>query len=145
MVGTIATLVIVGVSLLAIAFITQDDSIRELLFFGGGVALLIALVCGCEVFISEESDDASNGVYSTEMESTTRANESRNVVITAEDGSEVFSYEGAIDVEDTGSCIKFDGEEGEHFVIPYRDTDTVEITGDEKCTCGKNCTCAVQK
>lgn len=35
MVGTIATLVIVGVSLLAIAFITQDDSIRELLFFGG--------------------------------------------------------------------------------------------------------------
>lgn len=145
MLGTIVTLVVVGLFLLAIAFVILDDDVRELALFGGFCALSIAFLCIVGCCGSKESSDASNGMYSTEMESTTCASESRSVVITAEDGSEVFSYEGAIDVEDTGSCIKFDGEDGEHFVIPYRDTDTVEITRNGKCTCSKSCTCSVQE
>lgn len=55
----------------------------------------------------------------------------REIIITAEDGREIFHYEGKIDIETdhTGSdrYILFESEEGQRYIIYYGVQDTVLI------------------
>lgn len=57
----------------------------------------------------------------------------REITITAEDGREIFHYEGKVDIEtrhsegDTGSYILFESEEGLRYIIYYGITDTMLI------------------
>lgn len=132
---------LLGVCIIVAGACSWDPDAARMLIILGFIVMVLATVL---MFYngSNSTDSAKDSTESTEAVIQETAISQWNVLITAEDGSEVFSYEGAIDVEDTGSCIKFDGE---HFVIPYRDTDTVEITRNGKCTCSKSCTCLVQK
>lgn len=55
----------------------------------------------------------------------------REITITAEDGREIFHYEGKIDVETkhegNANYILFESEEGQRYIIYYGITDTVFI------------------
>lgn len=53
----------------------------------------------------------------------------REITITAEDGREIFHYEGKIDVETdhTDNYIKFESEDGKRYIIMYGITDTITI------------------
>lgn len=51
----------------------------------------------------------------------------REVTITAEDGREIFHYEGKIDIEDNENYILFEGEDGRRYIIYYGKLDTVMI------------------
>lgn len=53
----------------------------------------------------------------------------REIVITAEDGREIFRYEGKIDIESNheDNYIKFDNEHGKRFIIYYGIQDTRTI------------------
>lgn len=53
----------------------------------------------------------------------------REIVITAEDGREIFRYEGKIDIESnhTDNYIKFDDEHGKRYIIYYGVQDTILI------------------
>lgn len=53
----------------------------------------------------------------------------REIVITAEDGREIFRYEGKIDIESnhTDNYIKFDDEHGKRYIIYYGVQDTITI------------------
>lgn len=53
----------------------------------------------------------------------------REIIITAEDGREIFNYEGKIDVESNhvDNYIKFESEEGKRYIIYYGIQDTITI------------------
>ena len=53
----------------------------------------------------------------------------REITITAEDGREIFHYQGKIDVESdhTDNYIKFESEEGKRYLIYYGIQDTITI------------------
>ena len=53
----------------------------------------------------------------------------REIVITAEDGREIFRYEGKVDIESnhTDNYIKFESEEGKRYIIYYGIQDTITI------------------
>lgn len=53
----------------------------------------------------------------------------REIVITAEDGREIFRYEGKVDVESNheDNYIKFEGEDGKRYIIYYGIQDTITI------------------
>ena len=53
----------------------------------------------------------------------------REVTITAEDGREIFHYEGKVDIESnhTDNYIKFESEEGKRYIIYYGIQDTITI------------------
>lgn len=53
----------------------------------------------------------------------------REITITAEDGREIFHYEGKVDVESnhTDNYIKFESEQGKRYIIYYGIQDTITI------------------
>lgn len=53
----------------------------------------------------------------------------REITITAEDGREIFHYEGKVDIESnhTDNYIKFESEEGKRYIIYYGIQDTIKI------------------
>lgn len=53
----------------------------------------------------------------------------REITITAEDGREIFYYEGKVDVESNheDNYIKFEGEDGRRYIIYYGIQDTIKI------------------
>lgn len=53
----------------------------------------------------------------------------REIVITAEDGREIFRYDGKIDIESNheDNYIKFDDESGKRYIIYYGIQDTITI------------------
>lgn len=53
----------------------------------------------------------------------------REITITAEDGREIFHYEGKVDIESNheDNYIKFDSEEGKRYIIYYGIQDTIKI------------------
>jgi hypothetical protein len=53
----------------------------------------------------------------------------REITITAEDGREIFHYEGKVDVESNheDNYIKFESEEGKRYIIYYGIQDTITI------------------
>lgn len=53
----------------------------------------------------------------------------REITITAEDGREIFYYEGKVDIESDhdDNYIKFESEEGKRYIIYYGIQDTITI------------------
>lgn len=53
----------------------------------------------------------------------------REITITAEDGRNIFHYEGKVDIESnhTDNYIKFESEEGKRYIIYYGIQDTITI------------------
>ena len=53
----------------------------------------------------------------------------REIIITAEDGREIFRYDGKIDIESNhqDNYIKFDDEHGKRYIIYYGIQDTITI------------------
>lgn len=58
----------------------------------------------------------------------------REITITAEDGREIFHYEGKVDIESNheDNYIKFEGEDGRRYMIYYGIQDTIQIIEKEK-------------
>ena len=63
--------------------------------------------------------------YKSEMENGIE----REILITAEDGREIFYYEGKVDIESNheDNYIKFEGEDGRRYIIYYGIQDTIQI------------------
>ena len=53
----------------------------------------------------------------------------REIIITAEDGRQIFHYEGKVDIESNheDNYIKFESEEGKRYIIYYGIQDTITI------------------
>jgi hypothetical protein len=51
----------------------------------------------------------------------------REIIITAEDGRQIFYYKGKVDVEEKDGYIRFESEEGARYIINYGVQDTIII------------------
>lgn len=51
----------------------------------------------------------------------------REIIITAEDGRQIFYYKGKVDIEEKDGYIRFESEEGARYIINYGIQDTVII------------------
>lgn len=91
-----------------------------------GLLILIVIICVTGWYntntasgiraVKDYQSELSNGI-------------DREITITAEDGREIFHYEGKVDVESNheDNYIKFESEEGKRHIIYYGIQDTIQI------------------
>lgn len=89
-----------------------------------GVCLAIAAIC------SWYNTNTANGIrlYKDHQSNLSNGIE-REITIMAEDGRQIFYYEGKVDVEANhqDNYIKFEGEDGKRYIIYYGIQDTITI------------------
>ena len=124
--SVIILLAIVGLAITVICF-TEEISY-------GIISLLVSLiVCVGLIFgFSWYHKNTANGMRSyKDFESNMQNGLNREITIYAEDGREIFHYEGKVDVETyhdgNSNYILFDSEEGQRYIIYYGITDTMLI------------------
>lgn len=93
----------------------------------------LATMCAINIVHSRSTTDLNPPVEKQVIEDADTAGHKEEtsgwvVTVTAEDGNEVYCYEGAVDVKDADSCVWFTGKDDKQYVVPYRATDKVEIT-----------------
>ena len=102
---------------------------------GGAVAAAIIAIIICIAlmfYLSWYHKNTANGIRSyKDFESNLQNGLEREITIYAEDGREIFHYEGKIDIETkhegNANYILFESEEGQRYLIYYGVQDTVLI------------------
>ena len=123
----IGILGVVGIAFAISCFVTEEAT-------HGIIALLVTLILcvGLIIGISWWHNNTASGTramkdYHSEMSNGIL----REITITAEDGREIFHYEGKIDIEtsheNSENYILFESEEGLRYIIYYGVQDTVLI------------------
>lgn len=100
--------------------------------FGGIITIVITFViCFILMFgLNWWNTSTASGIRSyKDYQSNLDNGITREIKITAEDGREIFYYEGKVDVElnHDDNYIKFESEEGKRYIVIYGITDTVKI------------------
>lgn len=96
-------------------------------------AFITIMVCTALMFgLSWYHKNTASGTRSyKDFESNLQNGLEREITITAEDGREIFHYEGKVDIETShegnANYILFESEEGQRYVIYYGIQDTVLI------------------
>lgn len=100
----------------------------------GIISILITIIVCFAVtfgFSWYNTHTASGQRYYKDFESNISGGLNREITITAEDGREIFHYEGKVDVETkhegNANYILFESEDGRRYIIYYGITDTVLI------------------
>lgn len=98
----------------------------------GLIVLLVTLVIvgGIMSFVAWYNTSTASGIRAVkDYKSNINNGIDREITITAEDGREIFHYEGKVDIESdhTDNYIKFESEEGKRYIIYYGITDTVLV------------------
>jgi len=114
---------------LGIAIWAADDTrIGSIIIVGITLVVCIALIVG----LSWWHTNTASGIRTMKDYNSNMSNGiQREITITAEDGREIFHYEGKIDVEtshaNSENYILFESEEGLRYIIYYGVQDTVLI------------------
>ena len=138
---TIGNGVLVAVIAIAILFVTAYFAFQEYNFDNTKKALKISvtgvivavLVSGLTLFAMDWwNTNTASGIRSyKDFQSEMDNGLYREVVITAEDGREIFKYEGKFDVERHAEgddrYLRFETEDGKRYTISYGIQDTVLI------------------
>ena len=128
---TIWNWIICGVLILIAIFIFIYRLVNNepmLAIRGFFVILLICVIdMGCVAWY--HTSTASGIRYMKDYKSEMENGIEREITITAEDGREIFHYEGKIDIESNheDNYIKFESEEGKRYIVYYGIQDTIEI------------------
>lgn len=96
------------------------------------IVVALALCVGCVFFANWYNTSTADGQRSyKDFQSNLSGGLYREITITAEDGREIFHYEGRCDIETThkgnGNYILFEGEDGLRYMIYYGIQDTILI------------------
>lgn len=122
-------LVIVALSGIFLAFVVSAGNEN---FVFGAISLFVTLilVVGLAVGMNWYNTSTASGIrgykdYQSEMSNGIE----REITITAEDGREIFHYEGKVDVESNhvDNYIKFESEDGKRYIVYYGIQDTITI------------------
>lgn len=92
------------------------------------VDFLLCLIIG--IFLTWYNTNTASGIRAyKDFQSELSNGIEREITITAEDGREIFHYEGKVDIESnhTDNYIKFESEEGKRYIIYYGIQDTITI------------------
>lgn len=98
----------------------------------GVISVLISIVAFVLIrfFMNWYNTNTASGIRAYKDHKSNLSNGiDREITITAEDGREIFHYEGKVDVESnhTDNYIKFESEEGKRYIIYYGIQDTITI------------------
>ena len=124
----IGVLFFIGLGFGAFLLTDEDFRVAGVITLIVTVVLCIGLACG----LSWWHNNTANGIRAMKDYTSNMSNGiNREVTITAEDGREIFHYEGKIDVEtshaNSENYILFESEEGLRYIIYYGVQDTVLI------------------
>lgn len=117
--------IIIGICIVVLfAAMGDDDLTRWVSIICGIVFVIIVIATGWynthtatgQRALKDNKSNINNGIE-------------REILITAEDGREIFRYEGKVDIESnhTDNYIKFESEEGKRYIIYYGIQDTIQI------------------
>lgn len=127
---TIGNWVIVGVIVIAgiliALYVWYENKIGAIATIIITILLAICTIIGFDWYHTNlASGVRSYKDYKSEMENGIE----REILITAEDGREIFYYEGKVDIESNheDNYIKFEGEDGRRYMIYYGIQDTIQI------------------
>lgn len=124
----ICAIAICGFSLAIVAYVfSWDNGIRNAIITG----VITIFICICAAFgLNWYNTSTASGIRSYKDHKSNLSNGiNREITITAEDGREIFHYEGKIDVESNheDNYIKFESENGKRYIIYYGIQDTIII------------------
>ena len=123
-----AILVFVCCGVTAAFFAANDEPVQGTVAGAAAIILTIVLLIFCNWY----NQNTANGARAYKDYKSNFSNGlEREITITAEDGREIFHYEGKVDIETrhegNASYILFESEEGQRYIIYYGITDTVLI------------------
>ena len=109
--------------------IETNKSTRNILI---GLAISILLAAGFIAFCRWYNSSTASGIRNyKDFKSEWRNGMYRELTITAEDGREIFRYEGKCDIEinkdNDNRYLRFESEDGKRYTIMYGVQDTVTI------------------
>lgn len=110
----------------------KDDDLRKSIRFGL-ISFFIALIVLALGFILYNTNTQTGQRKLKEWKSEIDGGLYREIIITSEEGREIFRYEGKIDIElnknntNNSNYILFESEEGLRYIIYYGIQDTVLI------------------
>lgn len=94
------------------------------------IIFLLVWNFGCVIGLNWYNTSTASGIRSyKDFQSELTNGLNREITITAEDGREIFHYEGKVDIESNheDNYIKFEGEDGKRYMIYYGIQDTITI------------------
>lgn len=125
----VVALAILGI-LVSLTFAFYDsgiDFVRNLII---GILITIFTCVGVALLLNWFNTSTASGIRNyKDFKSELSNGINREITITAEDGREIFHYEGKIDIESnhTDNYIKFESEQGKRYIIYYGIQDTITI------------------
>ena len=135
--GNLVTLVLIFITiaiavLVIIIAIDPDDMWKALIVGLFGTCVVTTLIA---VGMSWYNTHTASGIRAyKDFQSEIENGINREITITAEDGREIFHYEGKVDIETNheDNYIKFESEDGRRYIIYYGIQDTILIVEKEK-------------
>ena len=122
----IGVLLITGIGLSVFTYIDEEE-IKYIVII---MVVTIIVIVGFVLFVNWYHTHTAKGIRSyKDFESNISNGLNREIIITAEDGREIFHYEGKVDVESNheDNYIKFESEDGRRYMIYYGIQDTIKI------------------
>ena len=121
---TLVVLLLIGIGIGI--FVVFDNKVAGIATIIGTVVIVGALAFGMNWY-NTSTASGIRGLKDFKSELTNGIE--REITITAEDGREIFHYQGKVDVESdhTDNYIKFESEEGKRYLIYYGIQDTITI------------------
>lgn len=110
----------------AICLFCNDEKVPGLATLLIGGIITVAIMSGLHWY---NTNTAAGARGYKDFQSNINNGIEREITITAEDGREIFHYEGKVDIESnhTDNYIKFESEEGKRYIIYYGIQDTIVI------------------
>lgn len=126
---TIGNWILIGfIALYGLAFAVYYFSETETAWGVSSILVTIILCILVAFGLSLWHNNTASGIRAMkDYESNMNNGIEREITITAEDGREIFYYEGKCDIETTDNYILFESEDGRHYIIYYGVQDTVLI------------------
>lgn len=111
---------------ITIATFCDGEKVNGIIVFAIGAFITVAIMGGCHWYNTHTATGARS--YK-DWKSNIDNGINREITITAEDGREIFHYEGKVDIESNheDNYIKFESEEGKRYIIYYGVQDTIII------------------
>lgn len=119
-------ILIIGGIIITLAIATSENT-KVTIISGSVIAIIVIGIIAATGWYNTHTATGSRSLK--DFQSNINKGLEREIIITAEDGREIFRYEGRIDIDNdhADNYIKFDDENGKRYLIYYGIQDTVTI------------------
>lgn len=125
-IALVVIFVLIGGMISGFIWVNTEEVAKSLL--GLSVVFIFCVLLG--IFLGWYNTHTASGIRAYKDYQSEMANGiNREITITAEDGREIFHYEGKVDIESNheDNYIKFESEEGKRYIVYYGIQDTIQI------------------